>query len=114
MRLTTVDFSEKFRKIREMGFVPSKRKGPTGVGYTLETFLGIDENNDAFPDMEGAELKAHRLNCSNPITLFTYDKKAWKMPPLKAVKLYGSLDKNNRQGLYYRISLKPNNAGLYL
>jgi len=57
MRLTTADFAEKFRKIREMGYVPSLRNGPTGIGFTLETLLGIDENNDALPDIEGAELK---------------------------------------------------------
>ena len=62
MKLTIVEFSEKFRQIKEMGFVPSLRKGPTGIGYTLETLLGIDENNDTSPDIEGAELKAHRAN----------------------------------------------------
>jgi len=114
MRLTTADFSEKFRKIREKGYVPSLRNGPTGIGYTLETLLGIDENNDALPDIEGAELKAHRANSSNLITLFTFNNKAWKMPPLEAVKKYGSLDRNGRQGLYYTMSLKPNSAGLFL
>jgi len=59
LRLTIEDFSKEFRKIKEMGFIPSQRKGPTGVGYTLETLLGIDENNNASPDIEGAELKAH-------------------------------------------------------
>jgi len=86
MRLTTADFSEKFREIREKGFIPSLRNGPTGIGYTLETILGINENNDALPDIEGAELKAHRTNSSNLITLFTFNNKAWKMPPLEAVK----------------------------
>jgi len=114
MRLTTADFAEKFRKIREMGYVPSLRNGPTGIGFTLETLLGIDENNDTLPDIEGAELKAHRANSANLITLFTFNNKAWKMPPLEAVKKFGSLDKNGRQGLYYTMSLKPNSAGLFL
>jgi hypothetical protein len=114
MRLTTADFSEKIREIREKGFVPSLRSGPTGIGYTLETLLGINENNDALPDIEGAELKAHRANSSNLITLFTFNNKAWKMPPLEAVKKFGSQDRNGRQGLYYTMSLKPNSAGLFL
>ncbi|WP_461247117.1 MvaI/BcnI family restriction endonuclease [Treponema sp. R6D11] len=114
MRLTTADFSEKFREIREKGFIPSLRNGPTGIGYTLETLLGINENNDALPDIEGAELKAHRANSSNLITLFTFNNKAWKMPPLEAVKKFGSQDRNGRQGLYYTMSLKPNSAGLFL
>jgi hypothetical protein len=114
MRLTTADFSEKFREIREKGFIPSLRNGPTGIGYTLETILGINENNDALPDIEGAELKAHRANSSNLITLFTFNNKAWKMSPLEAVKKFGSQDRNGRQGLYYTMSLKPNSAGLFL
>lgn len=36
------------------------------------------------------------------------------MPPLEAVKKYGSLDKNGRIGLYYAMSLKPNSAELFL
>jgi hypothetical protein len=36
------------------------------------------------------------------------------MPPLEAVKKYGSLDKDGRQGLYYTMSLIPNSAGLFL
>jgi len=48
--------------------------------------LGIAENNDAHPDIEGAELKAHRTNVNSLITLFTFNNKVWKMPPLEAVK----------------------------
>jgi len=114
MKLTTADFSEKFREIREKGYIPSLRNGPTGIGYTLETILGINENNNALPDIEGAELKAHRANSSNLITLFTFNNKAWKMRPLEAIKKFGSQDRNGRQGLYYTMSLKPNSAGLFL
>jgi hypothetical protein len=108
------EFSAKFRTIKDMGFVQSLRNGPTGIGYTLETLLGISENNIALPDLEEAELKAHRTNVNGLITLFTFNNKAWKMPPLEAVKTYGSLDRDGRQGLYYTMSLKPNSAGLFL
>ncbi len=97
-----------------MGFVQTKRNGPTGVGYTFETLLGIKENNNACPDIEEAEIKTHRIKGNNLITLFTFNNKAWKTPPLEAVKKYGSLDKDGRQGLYYTMSLKPNSAGLFL
>jgi hypothetical protein len=97
-----------------MGFVRSKRSGATGIGYTLETLLGIMENNDAKPDIKGAELKAHRTDMNGLITLFTFNNKVWKMPPLEAVKKYGSKDKSGRRGLYYTMSLKPNSAGLFL
>jgi hypothetical protein len=112
--MTVEEFAIKFREIKELGYIPTRRKGPTGIGYTLETHLGIAENNNAHPDIEGAELKAHRTRGKSLITLFTFNNKVWKMPPLEAVKKYGSLDKDGRQGLYYTMSLKPNSAGLFL
>lgn len=112
--MTISEFTKKFREIKEQGFVQTMRKGPTGIGYTLETLLGIKENNDAHPDVDGAELKAHRTKGNSMITLFTFNNKVWKMPPLDAVKKYGSFDKDGRQGLYYTMSLKPNSAGLFL
>jgi hypothetical protein len=112
--MTIKQFKTKFEKLKAKGFIPSTRKGPTGIGHTLETFLGIRENNQAHPDIEGAELKAHRTKGNSLITLFTFNRKVWQMPPLEAVKKYGSKDKNGRQGLYYTMSLKPNSAGLFL
>ena len=112
--MTLKEFKKKFTEIKEKGFIATTRRGPTGIGHTLETYLGIFENNDAHPDIEGAELKAHRTKGNSLITLFTFNNKVWKMPPLDAVKKYGSLDKDGRQGLYYTMSLKPNSAGLFL
>lgn len=108
------EFKRNFHNLKNKGFVPSTRRGPPGVGHTLETLLGLQENNIALPDLVEAEIKAHRSNSSNMITLFTFNRKAWQIPPLKAVKEYGSLDKNGRVGLYYTMSLKPNSAGLFL
>lgn len=112
--MTIAEFAQKFKEIKEEGFVPTTRRGSTGIGHTLETHLGIAENNNAHPDIEGAELKAHRTKKNGMITLFTFNNKVWKMLPLDAVKKYGSLDKDGRQGLYYTMSLKPNSAGLFL
>lgn len=112
--MTIKEFRKKFKEINAKGFIPTTRRGPTGIGHTLETALGIVENNDAHPDIDGAELKAHRSKGNSMITLFTFNNKVWKMSPLEAVKKYGSLDKDGRQGLYYTMSLKPNSAGLFL
>ncbi|MBI4712267.1 MAG: hypothetical protein HY762_03035 [Planctomycetes bacterium] len=87
-------FIKKFKELKAKGFVPSKRKGPTGVGHSLEAYLGLKENNIALPDLKGVEVKAHRLDSSNMITLFTFNRKVWQMKPLDAVKKYGSRDKN--------------------
>ncbi len=112
--MTIKEFTQKFKGIKAKGFIQSTRRGSTGIGHTLETHLGIFENNEAHPDIDGAELKAHRTKGNSLITLFTFNRKVWKIPPLKAVKKYGSLDKDGRQGLYYTMSLKPNSAGLFL
>jgi len=108
------EFQKRMKNIKSKGFIRSKRKGPTGIGYTLETELGIEENNIALPDLGFAELKSHRENHTGLMTLFTFNKKAWKIKSLLAIKKYGSYDLNKRKGMYYTISQKPNSAGLFL
>jgi hypothetical protein len=81
--MTIEEFIIKFKEIKNKGFILSTRRGPTGIGHTLETHLGIIENNNAHPDIEGAELKAHRTKANNLITLFTFNKKFGKYRHLK-------------------------------
>ena len=108
------EFMNKFRDVKAMGFVQSLRRGPTGIGQTFNELMGLPEDNLAKPDIDGAEIKTHRANSGSMITLFTFDQKAWKMPPLEAINQYGSLDRNGRRGLYYTMSRTPNSAGLFL
>jgi hypothetical protein len=54
----------KLQKVKKMGYVVSMRKGNTGIGYTLETLLGIAENNIKLPDLGTIELKSKRKNAS--------------------------------------------------
>ncbi len=112
MKIT--EFQTKLKSVRDKGFIRSKRKGPTGIGYTLESELGIKENNIAVPDLGFAELKSHRENHTGLVTLFTFNNKAWKIKPLLAIDKYGSYDENNRKGMYYTITQEPNSAGLFL
>jgi len=112
--MTLRKFQKAFAKIKKAGYVPSKRRGPTGVGHTLEKLLGLRENNIALPDLGNVELKTHRIGSGSMITLFTFNKKAWKMKPLEAVRRYGTPDKNGRLGLYFTMSQTPNSMGLFL
>ncbi|MFN7036964.1 MAG: MvaI/BcnI family restriction endonuclease [Bellilinea sp.] len=112
--MTLDDFKEAFNKVKSLGWVPSKRKGPTGIGYTLEELLGLPENNIALPDLGQIELKTHRINSNSMITLFTFNRKAWKMKPLEAIRRYGTPDSNGRMGLYFTMSRIPNSTGLFL
>lgn len=104
-------FVAKFHVLKAQGFVPSLRRGNTGVGYTLETLLGITENNVSHPDLGRYELKAHRDGSTSLITLFTFNR---VMPPLEAVRRYGSYDATGRLGLYYTLGFQPNSAGLFV
>lgn len=108
------EFRQRFAEIREHGFYRSVRRGPTGVGHTLEQVLGLTENNIAIPDFGDVELKAHRDGVTNLITLFTFNRKAWVMHPLSAIRTYGTPDPSGRLGLYFTMSQVPNSAGLFL
>ncbi|MCK6512927.1 MvaI/BcnI family restriction endonuclease [Myxococcota bacterium] len=112
--MTLDELTTEFQLLKSKGFVKSLRKGPTGVGYTFEMLIGLRENNLALPDIKGIEIKAHRDHSNSMITLFTFNKKCWKINPLTAIKKYGSFDQNGRLGMYYTMSLSPNSAGLFL
>jgi len=64
-------FVSRMKEIKKMGFVPTHRKGPTGIGKTLEDLLGITENNIAGPDFSIYELKSGRKDSVSMLTLFT-------------------------------------------
>jgi hypothetical protein len=113
-KITLDNFKKSFARIRNAGWIRSKRRGPTGIGQTLEQLLGLDENNIALPDLGKVELKAHRIGSASMITLFTFNRKAWKMKPLDAVRKYGTSDRNGRLGLYFTMSRTPNSMGLFL
>lgn len=112
--MTLEEFQKRFEEIREMGFVKSTRRGPTGVGHTFETLLGLKEDNIAMPDLGDVEVKARRAGSGSMVTLFTYDKGCWREKQLGAIKKYGTRDKDGRLGMYFTMSRKPNSSGLYL
>mgnify|MGYP000636587006 CR=1 FL=1 len=50
----------KIKEVNKKGWIKTLRKGDTGVGYTLETELGIRANSNQKPDFHGIEIKAFR------------------------------------------------------
>jgi DNA modification methylase len=98
------EFSQKFAQIKAQGWVPSQRRGPTGIGHTFEHLLGLTENNIALPDLGKIEIKAHRIGATSLITLFTFNRNAWRISPLLAVKKYGTPDSRGRLGLYFALA----------
>ena len=60
-----------FYRIKELGFVKSRRQNNTGIGKTFEDYLGVKENNDKAPDFAGFEVKSKRAKSTSYLTLFT-------------------------------------------
>ena len=109
-----VQLRDKLSEINQMGYVVSLRKGNTGIGYTLETLLGLEENNLKTPDFGNVELKSQRNGVSNPVTMFTFNRGAWKMKQQDLIEKYGYIDTNGRSSLYCTVNSKSNNQGLYV
>tara|TARA_R100000808_G_C2128727_1_gene138382 strand:- start:321 stop:1049 length:729 start_codon:yes stop_codon:yes gene_type:complete len=99
----------KLKDVSREGYVTSLRKGNTGIGYTLETLLGIEENNDSGADIDGSiELKAKRKFSRAKTTNFTQSP-IWKRPIRSVVKEYGWPDKDNPERINLYTSLKYRN-----
>ena len=105
---------EKLFEITHKGYVVSLRKGNTGVGYTLETLLDLQENNLKTPDLGTIELKAQRTEATNRVTMFTFNRGVWQLAQKELIKKYGYVDEKDRLSLYCTVNSKPNNQGLYL
>lgn len=66
------EFRKEFVKVKNMGFIDSKRFHDTGIGKTSEDLLGVIENNKASADYKGLiELKSARELSEAMVTLFT-------------------------------------------
>ncbi len=109
-----VELKRKLQQIKKNGWVVSRRRGGTGIGYTLELLLGIKENNLKTPDLGTVELKSQRKNISNRITMFTFNRGVWKIHQRQLIERYGYIDSSGRHALYCTVRTKPNAQGLFL
>lgn len=110
MALLKIDIVKELTRLFKKGFIKSLRRDNTGIGYTLETELGIKENNEGEPDFIykelPVELKSQRANASSRVTLMT---KTPNWDPLKAkeiIERFGYKDEDGRPAL--KITLKTN------
>lgn len=109
------------RSISSKGFIRTLRPGDTGIGFTLESLLGIAANSKQAPDYKGIELKAKRSRAGagkNRSTLFS-KVPSWKLSPvgsaLGLLARRGYEDENGRLSLYHTLSASgPNSLGLAL
>lgn len=100
-------------------WVRTMKAGPTGVGYTIESLLGISANSSQLADVDGVELKSYRRGAvSGPGKLVTLFSKTpnWINGGKGAQLLrdYGYTDENGRLSLYCTIMKKRNTLGFSL
>lgn len=108
-------------EISKRGFIQTLRAGDTGVGFTLETLLGISANNSKAPDFKGIEIKSGRAKsvASGRTTIFS-QVPLWSISRLKGspeiLRERGRFNENkNRVQLFHEIDArKPNSYGLIL
>jgi MvaI/BcnI restriction endonuclease family len=100
-------------------WIQSLRDGPTGVGFTLETLLGIAANNSKAPDYKGIELKAGRQNFKSPRSRSTLFAKTpdWAhsvcQSGIQLLDSYGYVVDGRKQ-LYCSLRHTPNSLGHFL
>ncbi len=107
---------ELLTKLKDLAQAPLKalRHGDTGIGYTVESLLGISANSSKEPDYKGIELKAGRGK-RNRTTLFA-QVPSWKLSPCKKsaeiLNKYG-YERDDDFKLYCTLSTqKENSQGL--
>ncbi len=108
----------KFRSVSGQWF-ESEVKADTGIGRTLETFLGIPMNSKKTPDYKGIELKSHREKRSSKKNgLFTHAPN-WELSNLKSgreiTEKYGYINSKGFLTLQNTVQChKPNSQDLFL
>lgn len=116
------ELHELLRVIHDSGPVKSMRAGSTGIGFTLESLLGIAANSSKSPDYKGIEVKSGRrrvgVKPTNRSTLFSRVPD-WKISALKSgleiLNEFGYASKHTgRLELYCTISNRPNPQGLFI
>ena len=110
--LKEIDIPVELSRIKSMGYIPTMRVGDTGVGYTLETLLGLRETNkrgkqDFCYKNIPTELKSPRRSTSSMMTLFTREPDKTRYNDRYMIKKYGYIDKKGRNAL--KITLTTRN-----
>lgn len=111
---------EKLRAIGQLGYVGSMRAGPTGVGMTLESLLGIKANSLREPDFHGIEIKASRVGSGKAkakqrVNLFS-QVPDWKISKYQSgvalLDAFGYADASTgRKQFYCQLDTRPNSLG---
>lgn len=108
-----------FDDVRGQGWIESLRDGTTGIGYTFETLVGIEENNRQEADYKGIEVKCKQKKdgggASGKINLFQKAPK-WheKLTAKQRIKKIGAMNDSGRLSCFSQVTTTPNNLLLNL
>lgn len=95
-----------FERIKKRGWIKSCRKGFSGVGYTFEKLIGIEENRFPYPDYFGIEIKTRRNNTKYFSTLFNSRVKGEEELELNRLRMsYGYPDKIIKEQKVLQVSV---------
>lgn len=113
------DLLERFDAVNALDWIDSRRTGTTGIGYTFENLLGIEENNDQRADFRGIELKCKLKRDTGPaagkINLFQLAPRwATQQSSIERLRQIGSQDATGLHSCYSQVTTTPNNLGLWL
>lgn len=100
-------------------WVDGLRTGDTGLGYTFETLMGVDENNDKKADFLGIELKTKLKKTPNRAegkTNLFQEAPEWlaRMATRDRIRQIGKRNDEGRWTCYSAVTVEQNNLGLYL
>ena len=82
------EFKLNYCRIKARGFIEIVRKGDGKFGNTFEDLLGLTENNNNAPDIDGYEIKVQSKRTKSLMTLFNM-KPEWVIPQKKILVDYG-------------------------
>lgn len=110
MEIPEIDIKKKLKEISNKGFIESLRKSDTGIGFTLETEMGIKENNLKNEDFtyngEKVELKTQRKGTTSNITLFTKEPIKGDIGDRQFIDRHGYKNGHERRALKITLTTK--------
>lgn len=111
---------QRFDAVKSQGWIDTMRPGDTGIGYTFETLLGIEENNDQVADFQGIEIKCKgmkdgEVTGSTKINLFQAGP-TWSSQSnaRDRIRVLGRMGDDGLYACYSQVTTAPNNLGLLL
>lgn len=103
----------RFRAVKDQWF-ESEVTADTGIGRTIESFLGISMNSDKTPDYKGIELKSHRDKRSSKKNVLFTQTPDWSISKLKSgreiVEKYGYFNEDGFKTYQNTVQCTPPNS----